>query len=175
VLLVGAKGSGKSTLAGHLATAVAGCRYHGDEVTFVRFSDGLIDPFAKAATIKHGSFACFAATTTWHDPVRGPVRYIAPAPAALAAGPAVTPAAIVFPRWTAGHPGASAEPVAADRAVLELIGQTFGGLGREPRTLAVVVQLASLPVFTLRYGDLAAAADAVAAIADGSLAIGDPT
>jgi hypothetical protein len=162
VLLVGAKGSGKSTLAGHLATASDGV-YHGDEITFVRFSDGVIEPFAKAATIKTGSFACFGPRTTWMDPVRGPVRYIAP----TRRGPAapVRPVAIVLPRYVADHAGATADPVSAEIAALELVSQTFGGLDRDPRTLELVVALASLPVIELTYSQLPDAAAAVAALA----------
>jgi hypothetical protein len=163
VLLVGAKGSGKSTLAGHLATAGSG-DYHGDEITFVRFSDGSIEPFAKAATIKTGSFACFGPRPTWMDPVRGPVRYIAPAPRPAPAGP-VRPVAIVLPRYRADHAGATAEPVPAEIAALELVSQTFGGLDRDPRTLERVVALASLPVVELTYSQLPDAAAAVAALA----------
>jgi hypothetical protein len=162
VLLVGAKGSGKSTLAGHLATASSGV-YHGDEITFVRFSDSIIEPFAKAATIKTGSFGLFGPRPTWRDPVRGPVRYIAPT-GSRASG-AVRPAAIVLPRYTPGHAGATAEPVSAEVAALELVSQTFGGLERDPRTLELIARLAALPVVELSYSELPAAAAAVAALA----------
>ena len=160
VLLIGDKGSGKSTLAAHLG----GCaRYHGDEVALVRFSDGTAAPFAKAATIKEGAFGCFPPGHTWRDPIRGPVRYVSP-PAA-AADPAMRPVALVFPHWTADHPDAAVDAVPAETAALELVRQTFGGLGRDPRTLDVIAGLAGLPAYELTYSTLDAATAAVAALA----------
>jgi hypothetical protein len=164
VLLVGDKGSGKSTLAAHLGASAS---YHGDEVALVRFADGDVTPFPKAATIKEGAFGCFAPGHTWRDPVRGPVRYVAP-PGPATRHARLRPVALVFPRWTAGHVDASVDPVAPEAAALELVRQTFGGPGRHPRTLEVIAGLAALPAYELTYATLDAAASAVAALARAS-------
>jgi len=172
VLFLGDKGSGKSTLAAHLGQPGRGTQpaadaaaYLGDEVTFVRFSDTAVVPFAKAATVKAGAFACFAETVTWRDPIRGPVRYVA---AATAPPVAATPALLVFPRWDADRAGEDAEivPVRPEDVALELVRQSFGGLGRAPRTLEIVARLATLPAYLIGYGSLDAASRAVARLVE---------
>jgi hypothetical protein len=159
VLLVGDKGRGKSTLAAALGATAS---YLGDEVAFVRFSDGTMIPFPKAATLKQGSFDCFPARETWHDPVRGPVRYVMPD--GEPGDAAISPALVVFPRWTAEASGATVELLDPERTALGLVRQTFGGLSRDARTLEVVTRLARLPAYTITYSTLDDATAAVAGL-----------
>jgi hypothetical protein len=154
VLFLGDKGSGKSTLAAQLGAAWP---YLGDEVAFVRITDNVLEPFPKAATIKAGAFAVMPASRDWRDPVRGPVRYHAPALSSRAELPI---GALVWPQWSAPSPAALSPelaPLAPDEMAVRLIRQSFGGLERDPRTLDTIAALAALPGFELRYTSTAQA------------------
>ncbi len=160
VLLAGSKGSGKSTLS--LSLANEGARYFGDEVAFVRYDDAQLEAFPKAATLKEGSFPFFTeATTTYHDPVRGRVRYHRPK-TAVAAGQRAGIDMVVFPCWSMDHQGAAAvTEIGGAEAAMELIRSSFGGLERDRRMLSLVRRLAQVPAYRIQYGDARAAHDAI--------------
>lgn len=154
ILFLGDKGSGKSTLAAQLGAALA---YLGDEISFVRIPDLVLEPFPKAATIKHGAFAVIPASPgarAWRDPLRGPVRYHAPAVTSRAELPA---GALVWPQWSAEAAAAAMTPLAREEVAVRLIHQSFGGLERDPRTLDAIVELSTRPAFELSYATAAAA------------------
>lgn len=154
VLFLGDKGSGKSTLAAQLGAELP---YLGDEISFVRIPDLVLAPFPKAATIKHGAFAVLPASPgsrTWRDPLRGPVRYHAPAVTSRAELP---PGALVWPQWGGDVKTATMAPLAREEVAVRLIHQSFGGLERDPRTLDVIVELSTRPAFELSYSTAGAA------------------
>ena len=157
VLFLGDKGSGKSTMAAQLGATLP---YLGDEIAFVRIADTVLEPFPKAATIKHGAFAAVGAAAgprTWRDPLRGPVRYLAPAVTSRAELPV---GALVWPRWSDAEARALAAelaPLAAADVAVRLIHQSFGGLERDPRTLDTVAALAGRPAFELTFATTASA------------------
>lgn len=172
VMLLGSKGSGKSTLA--LWLAEDGASYFGDELAFIRFEDGLLEPFPKAATIKEGAFEIFRREVTHRDPIRGPVRYFRPQTAVLRARGGVSIELIVLPRYrfsangrarrfACGQPdGAGGHelrvtPIDSADLALELVRQSFGGMERDPRTIALVGSLAGLPAYLIDYAETTSA------------------
>jgi hypothetical protein len=150
VLFLGDKGSGKSTLAAQLGVTLP---YLGDEVALVRIDDLVLVPFPKAATIKAGAFGVMPAARDWRDPLRGPVRYHAPAATSRAEARV---GALVWPRWSATA-ARELTPLEPAETAVRLIHQSFGGLERDPRTLDTVVALAALPAYDLAYSSVTTA------------------
>lgn len=166
VLFLGDKGSGKSTLAAQLGATLP---YLGDEIAFVRIPDDVahgrgslrLEPFPKAATIKAGAFAVMPPARDWHDPVRGAVRYHAPARVSRAELPV---GALVWPQWSEAPPAPELVPLSPAEMAVRLVRQAFGGLERDPRTLDTIVALAELPGFELPYASIDEARAALAAL-----------
>jgi hypothetical protein len=158
ILLCGGKGSGKSTLS--LALSMAGAKYLGDELAFVRFEDRRIEAFPKAVTLKSGSFALFGEQATHDDPVRGPIRYVRPKDTALIGEP-FSPELLVFPRYDARVRDIWVTDLRSHEVAFELVRQCFGGLGRDPRTMELVAKLSSVRALGLRYSDHCGAARAI--------------
>lgn len=156
VLLVGDKGSGKSTLSALLGVTHD---YLGDEAALIDHDTLALVPLPKAATIKRGAFGVIAAARTWLDPIRGPVRYHLPPRPSHAARPV---AALVWTSYAADADGAVIDPITPREAALALVQASFGGLAREPRTLATVARLAALPAFAMTFADASAARAALA-------------
>jgi hypothetical protein len=158
-LLLGEKGSGKSTLS--VSLSLSGARFLGDEVAFIDFDDEALAPLPKAATIKAGAFSIlreYCERLPIHaDPVRGPLRYLTP-PGALRGAARFEVAALVLPRWNADAERPVVTTVRAESIALELVRQSFGGLERDARTLALVASLASRPAFAVEFADAPGAA-----------------
>ncbi len=156
VVLVGDKGSGKSTLSALLGGAHD---YLGDEVALIDHATLALTPLPKAATIKRGAFDLVAASRTWVDPIRGPVRYHLP-PRPSRAPRSIS--ALVWTSYAADVDGAVITPVAPGQAALALVEASFGGLGRTPEAITTIARLAAGPAFALAFADVASARAALA-------------
>lgn len=162
VMLAGGKGSGKSTLALSLALEGTG-QYLGDEIAFVRFEDRKLEAFPKAATLKQGSFSLFPEVETFRDPIRGPVRYHRPKNSAKL-GHTTEIGLIVFPRWVEGLEEVRITELEQPQSAFELIQQCFGGLERDPRTMALIAAISAIQSVRLEFSSSGAAGRAMSTL-----------
>ena len=178
VLFIANKGSGKSTLSAWLGDHQA--TYCGDEVVFVHLENRQLEPFPKAATLKHGSFFLFAKSPTYEDPIRGELRYHLPkewaSPELSASHVAqdcansnvrdsleslAPPTLLVFPRYDRKAENPAITELSPEATALALVQQTFGGLERDPRIMDCLVDLAEIPSFEIAYSSTEGAAAAI--------------
>ena len=148
VLLTGDKGSGKSVLSAHLASPGS---YLGDEVAFIKPGSRQIVPFPKAATIKEGAFSLFPRRETYHDPVRGPLRYITPRTASTHRDTSHTVDQVLVPVFDPEATSPELVPSPPEPLALGLVQQCFGGLERGPNTMSLIADLVSRPHHILRF------------------------
>ncbi len=171
VLLPAASGSGKTTLAG--ALVAAGGTLLSDDLAPVEAATGEVWPFPMAMSVKAGSWPIFTelhpgfADTPVSVIGATTVRYFRPpGPLAAAAGHPVS--AIALPRYEAGSP-LRVEPVAPQELLRAIIaGGTWPPEGSE-ELRALLALLERVPACRLVYGDVRAAARA---LAEGALAPG---
>jgi hypothetical protein len=159
VMMLAEKGSGKSTLSYQLT--LDGATYLGDEIAFVRFLDRRLEAFPKSVTIKRGAFDLFPRSRVHTDPIRGPVRYLRPQNVPADAEYSTNIDLLILPRWTEQADAVHLVELSPGETALELVRQSFGGLDRDPRTIALIAQLARVPAFRMIYADTAAASMAI--------------
>ena len=153
LLLPGERGSGKSTTTLWLASR--GATYLSDDHAFVRLADGDVVPFAKAVTLKEGSFGLFGNVPTHADDVRGPVRYVLPSDNVAGSGDRFPIRALVFPQFDAtAEP--ETRPVDPSVVALALVQQCFGGMEGSDAKRAAIRTLAAKPAWLVRYNDVSA-------------------
>jgi hypothetical protein len=158
IIIPGERGSGKSTLA--LKLAELGAKYYGDDLVLVDPKGRTVRAFPKAATLKAGAFHLFGETETYHDPLRGPVRYVLPRTAGLFELPLEKVKLLVFPDCQ--RPAAPMlAPLEAGWVALALVQQLFGGVDGRPAALELVAELAKLPAYVVASSHLEQAGLAV--------------
>ena len=151
IMLPGERGSGKSTTS--LWLSRRGGEYLGDDLCFVEPETLTVRGLAKAATLKRGSFALYPESTTFTDPLRGPVRYFLPPRIRPLDAAPVHIDRIVFPRYEPDAP-TRAEPVSRPLAALALIQQSYGGGEWGERALRMAGRIAERPAHLIRYRNL---------------------
>jgi len=170
LILPGAPGSGKSTLAA--ALMARGWRLLSDELCMIRREDGRIQPLARALSLKNRSIDIARdlmpdaeLTRPIADTVKGTVCHMRASPGSRSAA-AETAAArwIVFPRFVED---AALSVVAEQRAdaLVRMVENAFNFhvLGEEAYEL-LRDTVSSSGVWTMEYGRLGDALDAVAAL-----------
>ena len=162
LVLAGDSGSGKSTLA--LGLAGAGWASVADDLTALD-RRGRVLPFPTRISLKPGSWP-LVAPSVLDEAVEGRLgggrtRYLDP-PARAGQG-ALTPAALVFPRYVPGAEPA-VEPLSPEEALVRLVdsGTRLAGL---PETAAPLARfLRAVPAVALTHGGGTAAREACAAL-----------
>jgi hypothetical protein len=149
VMICGPSRSGKSTVAAWCS--VQGATYLGDEAVFVRFDDGMSAAYAKAATIKEGSFPLFSmAAAEYRHISRGPVRYFFPERIPAGERTLAPLSLLMFSEFEEGGEGAT-NRIEPELAATGLVQQAFGGLERDGKVLHTIADLAKLPACHVRY------------------------
>lgn len=141
IVLLGEKGGGKSTLTRWLGEH--GARHVAEEVTFVRYEDETVAPFPRAIAVK--------GAPSWRDPMRGLLGYRAPREV-VPPGARLPVRALCFVAHRAGATPMRA-PLAPPEVALRLVHQSFGGLDRDPRALALIAHLAERPAWSFVHGE----------------------
>ena len=151
LLLPGERGTGKTTSS--LWLAQHGFSYLGDDLALVRYEDCAVVPFAKAATVKRGSFDFFTAADTVEDAVRGPVRYHLPETAVSVTADPLPLQQLIFPVYEAAA-SLKVERVPPELCALALVQQVYGGVDRQPAKMKFVAGLSALPAHQVTFSRL---------------------
>lgn len=158
VLFPGERGAGKSSLAYGLSRKFP---YLGDDLIFFSDKNFAIEPFPKAITLKEGSFPFVSEEVpVYRDPVRGPIKFVAPMSVPGEPLDFADLRAVIFPQFVADElPRLS--PIEPEVAALALVQQMCAGLERHPRSLDCVQALAEKPCWVMEYTSLTQAEDFV--------------
>jgi hypothetical protein len=153
VVLPATGGSGKSTLVAALVRD--GFGYLSDEAAAIDPVTGRIHPFAKALTLKEGSFGLFPDLAPLEEPF---VRDLWHVPAVMlrpgCSAPPTPPSHVVAIRY---QPGADTEvrDMTAGEACVEVARHALSLRTYRARSLLIISRLAAaVETFAIRYGDL---------------------